>query len=56
MVEGMRKQRMGLCQSLHEYLFVHSAILEDALRIVDEEKAREAEEVRGRRRVRLRPP
>ena len=37
-VEDMREQRMSLCQSLRQYVFVHRAIIEGALRIVDEEK------------------
>nr|QDK64586.1 tyrosine protein phosphatase PTP3 [Ganoderma lucidum] len=43
-VEDMREQRMSLCQSLRQYVFVHRAIIEGALMIVDEEKRREAEE------------
>ena len=38
-LEDMREQRMSLCQSLRQYVFVHLAILEGALAIVDEEKA-----------------
>lgn len=41
-LEDMREQRMSLCQSLRQYVFVHLAILEGALSIVDqlsEEKA-----------------
>lgn len=38
-VEDMREQRMSLCQSLRQYVFVHNAILEGALQIVDEERA-----------------
>ena len=34
----MREERMNLCQFLRQYVFVHRAIIEGALRIVDEEK------------------
>jgi protein-tyrosine phosphatase len=34
-VEDMREQRMSLCQSLRQYVFVHQAIVEGALRLVD---------------------
>ncbi|EMD41341.1 hypothetical protein CERSUDRAFT_78993 [Gelatoporia subvermispora B] len=44
-IEDMREQRMSLCQSLRQYVFVHRAIIEGALMIVDEEKAREREEM-----------
>lgn len=37
-LEDMREQRMSLCQSLRQYVFVHSAIIEGALAIVDEER------------------
>ncbi|KXN89809.1 Tyrosine-protein phosphatase 1 [Leucoagaricus sp. SymC.cos] len=37
-VQDMREQRMSLCQSLRQYVFVHAAILEGALMIVDEER------------------
>lgn len=37
-VQDMREQRMSLCQSLRQYVFVHAAIIEGALRIVDEER------------------
>ncbi|GJE96824.1 tyrosine protein phosphatase domain-containing protein [Phanerochaete sordida] len=40
-IEDMREQRMSLCQSLRQYVFVHRAIIEGALMIVDEEKKRE---------------
>ena len=33
---------MSLCQSLRQYVFVHRAIIEGALMIVDEEKRRDA--------------
>lgn len=39
-VEDMREQRMSLCQSLRQYVFVHRAVIEGALMIVDEEKER----------------
>ena len=32
----MREQRMSLCQTLRQYVFVHLAILEGSLDIVDE--------------------
>ena len=37
-IQDMREQRMSLCQSLRQYIFVHAAIIEGALRIVDEER------------------
>lgn len=37
-LEDIREQRMSLCQSLRQYVFVHRVILEGALEIVDEEK------------------
>ncbi|PFH54689.1 hypothetical protein AMATHDRAFT_231 [Amanita thiersii Skay4041] len=39
-VQDMREQRMSLCQSLRQYVFVHVAIIEGALIIADEEKQR----------------
>ncbi len=39
-LEDMREQRMSLCQSLRQYVFVHNAIIEGSLRIIDEERAR----------------
>lgn len=44
-IEDMREQRMSLCQSLRQYVFVHRAIIEGALRIMDEERRREQEEL-----------
>lgn len=44
-IEDMREQRMSLCQSLRQYVFVHRAIIEGALRIVDEESRREREDL-----------
>lgn len=38
-VDDMREQRMSLCQTLRQYVFVHMAILEGALEIVDEQRA-----------------
>jgi protein tyrosine phosphatase len=35
-IQDMREQRMSLCQSLRQYVFVHAAIIEGALRLVDE--------------------
>ncbi|THU89429.1 hypothetical protein K435DRAFT_761108 [Dendrothele bispora CBS 962.96] len=43
-VQDMRQQRMSLCQSLRQYVFVHAAILEGALMVVDEENEKESEE------------
>ncbi|KAH9920557.1 uncharacterized protein BXZ73DRAFT_104682 [Epithele typhae] len=37
-IEDMREQRMSLCQSLRQYVFVHRAIIEGSLMVVDEEK------------------
>ena len=37
-VHDMREQRMSLCQSLRQYVFVHAALIEGALMIVDEER------------------
>ena len=37
-VQDMREQRMSLCQSLRQYVFVHAAVVEGALQIVDEER------------------
>lgn len=39
LLEDMREQRMSLCQSLRQYVFVHRTIVEGALDIVDEEYA-----------------
>ncbi|KAF8213729.1 hypothetical protein K438DRAFT_1804548 [Mycena galopus ATCC 62051] len=39
-VQDMREQRMSLCQSFRQYVFVHAAIIEGALLVVDEERAR----------------
>lgn len=36
-VQDMREQRMSLCQSLRQYVFVHAAIIEGSLMVVDEE-------------------
>ncbi|KAI0716182.1 hypothetical protein C8T65DRAFT_768879 [Cerioporus squamosus] len=47
-IEDMREQRMSLCQSLRQYVFVHRAIIEGALMIVDEEKKRDEEERKSR--------
>ena len=37
-IHDMREQRMSLCQSLRQYVFVHAALIEGALIIVDEER------------------
>ncbi|KAJ6519259.1 hypothetical protein C8R45DRAFT_809267 [Mycena sanguinolenta] len=39
-VQDMREQRMSLCQSFRQYVFVHAAIIEGALMVADEERAR----------------
>jgi hypothetical protein len=38
-IEDMREQRMSLCQSLRQYVFVHRAVIEGVLMFVDEERA-----------------
>lgn len=43
-IEDMREQRMSLCQSLRQYVFVHRAIIEGALEIVDEERKEDERE------------
>jgi protein tyrosine phosphatase len=35
-IEDAREQRMSLCQSLRQYVFVHQAVVEGALALVDE--------------------
>lgn len=37
LVQDMREQRMSLCQSLRQYVFVHKTIIEGALMVLDEE-------------------
>ncbi|KAG2740922.1 hypothetical protein P692DRAFT_20880958 [Suillus brevipes Sb2] len=37
-VQDVREQRMSLCQSLRQYVFVHAAVIEGALMMVDEER------------------
>jgi len=37
-IQDMREQRMSLCQSLRQYVFVHAAVIEGALMVVDEER------------------
>ncbi|EAU92937.2 protein-tyrosine-phosphatase [Coprinopsis cinerea okayama7 len=46
-IQDMREQRMSLCQSLRQYVFVHMAIIEGALMILDDEKE-QAEAAAGR--------
>lgn len=46
-LEDMREQRMSLCQSLRQYVFVHRAIIEGALDILAEEQARVSSEGSG---------
>ena len=41
---------MSLCQSLRQYVFVHRAIIEGSLKIVDEEREREKEAKSTRRK------
>jgi protein tyrosine phosphatase len=36
-IEDMREQRMSLCQSLRQYVFVHRAVIEGVLTLIDEE-------------------
>jgi hypothetical protein len=36
-IEDMREQRMSLCQSLRQYVFVHRAVIEGVLTMVDED-------------------
>jgi protein-tyrosine phosphatase len=37
-VQDMREQRMSLCQTLRQYVFVHAAVIEGALMVADEER------------------
>ncbi|KAI6153207.1 hypothetical protein BKA82DRAFT_3970023 [Pisolithus tinctorius] len=37
-IQDMREQRMSLCQSLRQYVFVHAVVIEGALQIIDEEQ------------------
>jgi protein-tyrosine phosphatase len=37
-IEDMREQRMSLCQSLRQYVFVHRAVIEGVLMLIDEER------------------
>ena len=37
-IEDMREQRMSLCQSLRQYVFVHRAVIEGVLMLVDEDR------------------
>ncbi|KAF7784514.1 hypothetical protein Agabi119p4_679 [Agaricus bisporus var. burnettii] len=46
-VQDMREQRMSLCQSLRQYIYVHAVILEGALMIVDEERELRRKEKQG---------
>ncbi|KZP15257.1 hypothetical protein FIBSPDRAFT_935346 [Athelia psychrophila] len=52
-VQDMREQRMSLCQSLRQYVFVHAALIEGALMVLDEEK--EAAGVDGGAQSAVRP-
>lgn len=54
-LEDMREQRMSLCQSLRQYVFVHRAIIEGSLMIVDEERER-GKEAKFRQRFDGRAP
>jgi protein tyrosine phosphatase len=47
-LDDMREQRMSLCQSLRQYVFVHRAIIEGALNLVDEAKAQRASSMQMR--------
>ncbi|KDQ54952.1 hypothetical protein JAAARDRAFT_38069 [Jaapia argillacea MUCL 33604] len=56
-VEDMREQRMSLCQSLRQYVFVHRAIIEGAIQLVDEDEAAAREKRKGKReRMDSEPP
>ncbi|KAH7345071.1 hypothetical protein B0J17DRAFT_712685 [Rhizoctonia solani] len=46
-LEDMREQRMSLCQSLRQYVFVHRAVVEGVLALVDESKKRQGESNSG---------
>ncbi|CAE7132991.1 unnamed protein product [Rhizoctonia solani] len=46
-LEDMREQRMSLCQSLRQYVFVHRAVVEGVLAMVDESKKRQGESNSG---------
>ncbi|CUA76658.1 protein-tyrosine phosphatase [Rhizoctonia solani] len=46
-LEDMREQRMSLCQSLRQYVFVHRAVVEGALAMVDESKKRQGDSNSG---------
>ena len=37
-IEDMREQRMSLCQSLRQYVFVHRAVIEGVLMLIDDER------------------
>ncbi|KAF7310464.1 hypothetical protein HMN09_00588800 [Mycena chlorophos] len=54
-LQDMRTQRMSLCQSLRQYVFVHAAIIEGALMVADEERARARVALRLPRTVASRP-
>ncbi|KAG8743925.1 hypothetical protein FRC10_011111 [Ceratobasidium sp. 414] len=41
-LEDMREQRMSLCQSLRQYVFVHRAVVEGVLAMVDGQRAKES--------------
>ncbi|KAG9086974.1 hypothetical protein FRC06_002794 [Ceratobasidium sp. 370] len=41
-LEDMREQRMSLCQSLRQYVFVHRAVVEGVLAMVDSQRAEES--------------
>lgn len=40
-VQDMREQRMSLCQSLRQYVFVHAVVIEGALMILDDENEKD---------------
>ena len=50
-VQDMREQRMSLCQSLRQYVFVHAAVVEGALDIADEERSRAARRARRKKNI-----
>ena len=37
-IEDMREQRMSLCQSLRQYVFVHRAVIEGVLMLIEDER------------------
>ncbi|KAL0580131.1 hypothetical protein V5O48_001907 [Marasmius crinis-equi] len=50
-IQDMREQRMSLCQSLRQYVFVHAVVVEGALMVLDEENKKDGIHV-PRRKIR----